>query len=290
MVKKEVVREFIIPDGIGAQLLRKVHAMSYALHNNLLFEDTAITDFLIHESDKIDNDEDRQEIIQKMTSLINNPWISQDFSNKDLFYLCNKVGEGLPETQGMANVLEGFTKRAPELSLIDNSENNVVIHIRRGNVTKENPRWIDEEVYCNILRQLPDILSYLNISPERVIVLTDAPDTEKLYKPISDAESYKWRQPFLNPNENGEFLTTTLDFERLKAAYPGLEIINNLGTYESFLLMLRAKLLIPSRSAFSQAAGLLSKNNTFEMFNSHNGFGTAIGYVNAIGNISKYNS
>jgi hypothetical protein len=286
--KKELVREFIIPDGIGAQLLRKIHAMSYALHNELLFQDIPITDFLIHESDKVESDQDKQNIISQLTGIINNPWSFLNFSNQDDYVISKKVGEGLPESQGMANIAEGFTKKAIFFNTIDESENNVVIHIRRGNVIRENPRWIDESVYCNMLEQLPSTLTSLGFAPDRVIVLTDAPDKEKLYKPISDNESYKWRQPFLNPNENGEFVTTSLDFDMLRASYPGLEFINNLSTYDSFLLMLKAKLLIPSRSAFSQVAALLSKNNTLEMFSSHNGFATAVGYVDSLGNISRY--
>lgn len=287
MGKKEVVKEFDNPDGIGAQVLRKIHAMSYALHNSLLFKDTPITDFLIHEADNVSTYEEKQKIIQDMTSFINNPWRLVDFSNEGLFVLSNKVGKGLPDTHGIANIQEGFTKRASFFNKINDVDNNVVIHIRRGNVIKENPRWIDEDVYCNMLQQLPDTLSHLKISPDRVIIITDAPDADKLYMP-SDEERHKWNQPYLNANENGEFLTTSLDVKRLKRAYPGIEIINSLSTYESFLLMLKAKLLIPSRSAFSQAAGLLSKNNTLEMFDSDNGFGTAVGYVDSLGNISRY--
>ena len=60
MLQKIKVKEYVLMDGIGAQLWRKIYAMSYAKHNSLVFEDTPITDFLVHESDKINNDEEKK--------------------------------------------------------------------------------------------------------------------------------------------------------------------------------------------------------------------------------------
>jgi len=287
--KQEVVKEFIIEDGIGAQLWRKVYAMSYAKHNNLLFEDKPITDFLIHESDKVFTEEDKKDFIKNFTEIIINPWAEIDFSDKDNFFISKEIGAGIPETQGILTERKDFTKNAPEFSNVSETDNNVVIHIRRGNVIKENPRWIDEEVYLKMLKDLPKMLNILKFSPERVIVLTDASNSNKKYKPISELQSKKWDQPYLYANENGEFETTSLNFDELRKAYPGVEIINNLNTQDSFKLMLKAKLLIVSRSAFSQVAGLLSKNYVIDMFDSHNGFANSVAKVERNGNIVVLN-
>ena len=83
MNKPEVVKEVFMQDGIGAQIWRKLYCMSYAKYYNLLFEDTPITDFLIHESDKVHNEEEKIEFINKFNTMLKNPWESIDFSNKD---------------------------------------------------------------------------------------------------------------------------------------------------------------------------------------------------------------
>ena len=97
-----------------------------------------------------------------------------------------------------------------------------------------------------------------------------------------------WLQPYLNPNESGSYVTTSLNFESIKDVYPDIKIVNNLSTYDSFLLMLKAKVLVVSRSAFSQSAGLLSKNNVFEMSGCFNGFKNASGLIDINGGITFY--
>ena len=274
-------------DGIGAQLWRKLYAMSYAKHNSLVFEDTPITDFLVHESDKINNDEEKKELISKLVSVIHNPWKDIDFSNDQDYILCDKVGAGIPESQGMITPSE-FTLSATDFNSITDCDNSIVIHIRRGNVTKENPRWINDEVYINILKNINLIIEEFKIDKPQVIILTDAPDEEKYYTPIGDSQKQMWSQPYLNPNESGSYITTSLNFESIKDVYPDIKIVNNLSTYDSFLLMLKAKVLVVSRSAFSQSAGLLSKNNVFEMSGCFNGFKNASGLIDSNGGITFY--
>ena len=274
-------------DGIGAQLWRKLYAMSYAKHNSLVFEDTPITDFLVHESDKINNDGEKKELISKLVSVIHNPWKDIDFSNDQDYILCDKVGAGIPESQGMITPSE-FTLSATDFNSITDCDNSIVIHIRRGNVTKENPRWINDEVYINILKNINLIIEEFKIDKPQVIILTDAPDEEKYYTPIGDSQKQMWSQPYLNPNESGSYITTSLNFESIKDVYPDIKIVNNLSTYDSFLLMLKAKVLVVSRSAFSQSAGLLSKNNVFEMSGCFNGFKNASGLIDSNGGITFY--
>jgi hypothetical protein len=273
--KPEVVKEVFLQDGIGAQLWRKLYLMSYAKYYNLLFEDTPITDFLIHESDKVHNEEEKIEFINKFNTIIKNPWANIDFSNQDNFILSEKVGLGYEKLHLNAGVAPGpwpFLEVAKEFSTIEKTENNVVIHIRRGNVIPENPRWVEESVYVDMLQRLPNFLKKLNIVPDRVIILTDAPDSNKKFKPINQNQLDKWRQEHLYKDENDSFDTISIDFKLLKDAYPGIEILNNLDTYTAFTMMMMAKVLITGRSAFSQAAGLLSKNTVLSIDNYGNSF------------------
>ncbi len=275
MSKPEVVKEVFLQDGIGAQLWRKLYLMSYAKYYNLLFEDTPITDFLIHESDKVHNEEEKIEFINKFNTIIKNPWANIDFSNQDNFILSEKVGLGYEKLHLNAGVAPGpwpFLEVAKEFSTIEKTENNVVIHIRRGNVIPENPRWVEESVYVDMLQRLPNFLKKLNIVPDRVIILTDAPDSNKKFKPINQNQLDKWRQEHLYKDENDSFDTISIDFKLLKDAYPGIEILNNLDTYTAFTMMMMAKVLITGRSAFSQAAGLLSKNTVLSIDNYGNSF------------------
>lgn len=257
-------------DGIGAQLWRKIYCMSYAKYYNLLFEDTPITQFLIHESDKVHSEEEKIEFINKFNTILKNPWKDVDFSNKDNFVISEKVGLGYEKLYQNAGIVPQpwpFLEVAKEFSTIDKTENNVVIHIRRGNVIPENPRWVDESVYIEMLRQLPGFLEKINFVPERVIILTDAPDTNKKFKPINQDQLNLWRQPHLYKDENDSFDTLSIDFNLFRNAYPGIEILNNLDTYTAFTMMIMAKVLITGRSAFSRSAGLLSKNTILSIDN-----------------------
>ena len=64
---------------------------------------------------------------------------------------------------------------------------------------------------------------------------------------------------------------------------PNIKIVNHLDPYESFVKMINAKVLFTSTSAFSQAAGLLSKHNVIGINGQINGF------KNLIASIDKYN-
>jgi hypothetical protein len=284
---KTKVKEFIIGDGIGAQVWRKLYAMSYAKHNNLVFEDTPIIDFLIHESDNIKTQEEKILLIEKFSKLIENPWKDVDFSNTEEYSLCEEIGAGLPNSQGIAQD-NSFVCSAVDFNKIKDSENSIVIHVRRGNVIKENPRWIDENVYVNIFKNIKEIMERFEMNNPRVIILTDAPDEEKIYIPIDDYQKSLWNQQYLYPNEDGGYITKSFNFDILRKEYPDLEVINKLNTFDSFLLMLRAKVLIVSKSAFSQSAGMLSHNNVIDIYGHINGFANSKGYVDESGTITFY--
>lgn len=277
----EYIKEFSILDGLGAQILRKIYAASYAKYYNLPFQDTPITDFLVHESDKIKTDDQKRKLINDIFSLIEIP--NDDVSGMDL---CPLVGAGRLENQGL---LSGgsveFLNTASQFNKVNETDNNVVIHIRRGNLSPNNPRWISDEVYINLLNNLPELLDKLDIKPDRVIILSDGTDSHKIYKPDGQHES--WDQLFLYGKEQ---LISPIKKNKLISVYPNLEILNNLDTYEAFLLMLKAKLLITSKSAFSLSAGLLSKNLVISVIGSAFYPDKFIGFFDESGNINMQNS
>jgi hypothetical protein len=284
--KQESVKEFIIKDGIGAQMYRKIYAMSYAIDNNLPFIDTPIDDFLIHESDKIYSEDEKNKVIDIFNNFLINPWSNLNIDKT--LDLCKDVGAGLKETQGMRSSEESFTERATVFNPIDEKENSIVIHIRRGNVIKENPRWIDEEVYMNLFLKIDKIIEELNLKDPTIYLLTDAPTNPKPYKPINNEQALKWKQDFLYTDSNNEYKTTTIDFEKIKYLCPKIKIVNDLSTYDSFLLMIRANVLVVSRSAFSLAAALLSKNNVLNMIYSPVKIKNAKGIIDQLGNVQYY--
>ncbi len=287
MNSNQIVKEFVIPDGIGAQFWRKVYAMSYAKYNGLFFEETPVTNFLIHESDRITTEEEKTQLINSFYSTINIPWPKLEKSLIDSCEINKDVGAGATLTQGTHVGSQEFLSCARSFSNIDITDNSIVIHIRRGNVIQENPRWIDDSVYINIIKNIDKIIDRYSMENPDVIILTDAPDEDKLYKPINSSESLKWNQPYLHANENGEYVIKSFNFDILRNEYPKLKVANNLSTYDSFLLMLRAKVLIVSRSAFSRTAGVLSKNNVIAVDSAYTGtFSTLAGLVDPNGNIS----
>lgn len=283
MNKIEVVKEYYMEDGIGAQLWRKIYAMSYAKYNNLLFQDTPIKNIFIHESDNINNENEKQELIKDITKLIKNPWNNIDFSDENKFYISDKVGAGLPNSQGMIEGSSNFLTMGSSFNAIEDLNNEIVIHIRRGNVVQENSRWINENTYINILKSIPAIIDKFELDTNKVSIVTDAPDIIKTYRPIDEHQLSLWNQQYLHPNEDGEFPLTSLNFDLLRSAYADLQIYNNLSTYDSFRKMLGAKLLIVGKSAFSQSAGLLSKNKVIGMYGAVNNFNGLCGIINQDG-------
>ena len=289
MQKTEIVQEFTLTDGIGAQFWRKIYAMSYAKEHGLIFKDTKIKNFHIHESDNINNEEEKKELIDKFYSILNIPKLEKGFEDSSSYEICKKVGLGLPESQGIIFNDKKFLRQAVTFSNVLDTDNSIVIHIRRGDVIQENPRWIKEEVYVNIIKNIDRVIDLYSLKNPEVIILTDAPDEERMYKPISQEQAHLWNQIYLYANNNGEYVSTSFNFDRLREHYPSLKVVNKLNTFDSFLLMLRAKILFVSRSAFSQSAGLLSKNNVFEMFDSYNGFCNSVGLVTSSGDLVFYN-
>lgn len=278
----EVVKEWPTVDGIGAMLWKKIYAMSYAYRHKLLFEDSPFIGFLIHESDKITNRDEYDSLLNQFNNLLFNPWANINFEMIPNKTISGRVGMGLGQTiYGPGFVQEtDFLLDATVFNKIHNDDsNNIVIHLRRGNAIPENPRYTNDEFYLNLLSQISVLFNKFDLENPEVIICTDAPDVQTLFNPsINDHISNKdraymytviqsnmWSQPHLYPNENGEYPVTSANFDEYRKVYPSVKIVNNLSTYDSFLLMLRAKVLITAHSAFSQSAGLLSHNRVIGM-------------------------
>ena len=263
----EIVREFKTTDGLGAMLWKKIYAMSYAKYHGKLFQDTPIDWFLIHESDNINGESDPKylELMQKFNNVLLNPWRNIDFNAIPYTELCKNVGAGA-EQPGFAidNTDKEFLKEATHFNkFYDIVHNSIVIHIRRGNAIPENPRYVPDEFYENVLKQVPIIIDRLNLDNPSIVICTDS--TSNNFSPKGLRQEQMWHQPHLYKDSNGKYPHTNINVDLLKSAYPNIIIKDKLDTYDSFIFMLTAKVLIVGNSAFSQSAGLLSTNNVIGM-------------------------
>jgi hypothetical protein len=290
----EVVQEFRTTDGLGAMIWKKVYAMSYAYRHKLLFQDTPFEWFLVHESDRVNNREEYKFIMNQFNQLLFNPWSDINFDKITDKFISKRIGKGLGTTHHGPGFVEkiGFLLDAPIFNKVKNDDtNNIVIHLRRGNAIPENPRYHADEFYINLLSQITMLFDKFNMGTPEVIICTDAPDTPKTFKPndeLSQTDSFgqawMWNQPYLHKDENGEYPVTSANFDEFRKVYPSVKIVNTLSTYDSFLLMLRAKVLITANSAFSQSAGLLSHNRVISINDAV--YRNRVGRLDNSGNIS----
>lgn len=289
----EIVKEFKTTDGLGAMLWKKIYAMSYAKHYGKLFQDTPIEWFLIHESDGIDGESDPKyfELMNKFNNLLYNPWKNIDFDNIPYKVLCPDIGLGT-EPPGFAknNNDKEFIKEATAFNKFsDIVHNSIVIHIRRGNAIPENPRYTPDHFYENVLRQIERIVNRCQLENPDVFICTDS--TNKNFVPKGIKQEKMWHQPHLYKDSSGSYPHTSIDFDLLKNVFPNLKIKNDLDTYDSFIFMLTAKVLVVGNSAFSQSAGMLSTNHVIGMpeknglDSRHNHFKNKIGGLDPAGNL-----
>jgi hypothetical protein len=261
MVK--VVRENKVVDGIGAMMIRKFEAMTYAEMNDLPFIDKPLINFMIHPSDKVEKQSQKIEFLNKFSGIykIQDKWLEyQDLKDdeiEDVFPISDDLVQ-MCKIQDPEHHIKKF------LNIQYTETNNIVFHIRRSNVVQDNIRWIDEYEYIDIIKNHLDLVaSKFRVNDPNVIIVTDSVKDKKYYKPVGargGREWWKWSQPWLIENENGEFPLTSLDFELIRRELPDVQIISDWDTFDSLMLMVNAKILFQSKSAFSRLAGLLSKN------------------------------
>lgn len=261
----EVVREFKTRDGLGAMLWKKIYAMSYAKYHSKLFENTTLDWFLVHESDNIKTEEDYNNLLYKFNNVLFNPWGHIDFDKIENKTLCTEVGAGAPPP-GMYPGLPYFLDAGPYFNKFsDQTHNSIVIHIRRGNAIPENPRYVPESFYVNLLSDIQKLVDKLSLINPEIIICTDATNSNTVFYPKGEDQQQMWRQPHLYENSAGGYQLTTLNTELLKNVNKNIKIFSNLDTYDTFILMLTAKVLIVGNSALSQSAGILSSNYVVAM-------------------------
>jgi hypothetical protein len=268
-----IVKEFKTVDGLGAMLWKKLYAMCYAYEKGLLFEDTEVLEYIVHPSDMVYEEKDVLLLSKSFFSIINNPWENIDFKTIPFKKICEEAGEGFNErAQAGINYRIGpsILLNAPVFNLNKNKNNNIVIHIRRSNATEINPRYTGDEFYFNVLKQIPEISRLAGLSDPEVIICTDAPDKETMYKPVNEFQQNMWNQPFLERDQNGFHLLKSIEFDLYREILPNIKFVNNLGPVDSMTMMLEAGVLIVANSSFSQSAGLLSNNNVIGT-HPHNG-------------------
>lgn len=290
----EIVKEFKTKDGIGAMLWKKIYAMSFAYRSKLLFQNTPFTWYLIHEPDQVNTYEDFEKTLDLFNNLLYDPWSNVDFENIPDLVLNKEVGMGSPFHPGFTNHTD-FLLDAPIFNKIKNdNNNNIVIHMRRGNAIEENPRYTHDDFYVNFLSQIQKVTEAFSLDNPNIILCTDAPNNPKTYKPINNDQSSLWHQPHLYLEDNGEYKMMSADFNRFIEVCPQLQIVNSLHVYDSYLLLLKAKVLFTANSAFSQSAGLLSHNRVFGMppklgiSSEFNIFKNKVGTLDSKGNIIIY--
>lgn len=259
----KVVRENKVVDGIGAMMLRKFEAMTYAEMNDAIFIDRPLINFMIHPSDKIYRQSEKINFLNKFSNLykIQDKWA--DYQN-----LKESEIEDIFDTSGNLVSISPFSHMQYCINKFINIDyketNNIVFHIRRSNVVQDNWRWIDEYEYINIIKNHIDTLtSKFRIYDPNIIILTDSVKNQNSYKPLGargGREWWKWNQEWLVEDENGNFPLTSIDFDLIKKELPDVKIVSDMDTFDSLMLMANAKVLFQSRSAFSKLAGLLSKN------------------------------
>lgn len=286
----EVVREYRTEDGLGAMLWKKIYAMSYARAHNKLFQDVPWDWFLIHPSDRVDDEEDPmyEELLHKFNNVLLNPWRDVDFSSLRDAVLCPHVGEGASERGGWADEPNDYCLRlAPNFNKFDGVHNSVVIHIRRGNVVPENPRWIPDTFYVEVLKNLSATTEQLGLHNPRVVVLTDSSSRRYRPSPLSARQVKMWGQPYLHADNDGFYPQTVADFSQLRRVCPELWIMDSLPTYEAFELMVTAAVLVPGNSSFSQAAALLSKNKVVTIPTSMQSSGSYNSFAGTVGRFDE---
>lgn len=259
----KVVRENNIVDGIGAMMLRKFDAMTYAEMKDIPFVDKPLTNFMIHPSDKIYTQSQKIQFLNKFTNLykIQDKWIDyqnlEDSEIEDAFDTSGNLVIMSPAAH-----VEYCIKKFINIEYKEN--NNIVFHVRRSNVIQDNWRWIDETEYIDIIKNHLDILiSKFRIFNPNIIILTDSVKNQNAYNPIGvigGKEWWKWNQEWLVPDKDGKFPLTSIDFDLIKKELPHVQVISDMDTFDSLMLMANAKVLFQSRSAFSRLGGILSKN------------------------------
>lgn len=271
-----------LQDGVFAQIQRQlaIYSISKSLHFRFIY--SPIIDLIVTQLDNFQNESEIKKFINKINNNFRLPSSSnfEDFDRvidieiPSVFYLFRvkfkyftsnkkilvritnpyKIMENYPISYKPS--VEAFKK----LKKINDLEGNfIVAHIRRGiSLDHVSPgegisRMLNEEYYLEVLNKIStETSSFL-----KLIILTDAPESDFLYEPINKDYS-KWNQ-YEAYKRGRKVLIQGHKFALINEMYKGeVVVIRGGDLLQAFNFMKNAKFLIMSRSSMSYVGAVLN--------------------------------
>jgi hypothetical protein len=223
-------------DGFGSQLQAGFSLIAYCMYSNNKYIHSPFTR-MQHNDESLDN---YPQIMNDFMNIEHSFQSINDISNYDKSRV-NGVKEGYfvhgsyhPEFFYNELVLSKlreiyYSNPKPELSKWDSSKKNIVLHIRRGDVTKEKypTRYTLNSEYIRLLNVLIE---------KKMIEELDEVDIHVMSEGKED------------------------DFEEIKKEFPNVFFHLSTNTQESFHMMTQADVLVLSKSSFCYCAALINSN------------------------------
>jgi hypothetical protein len=145
------------------------------------------------------------------------------------------------------------------------NKSTIVMHIRKGclesHVTpgENSPRALSTQYFISVLNYMLE--SKIQLQSASLTIVTDAPENDFYYKPISE-QKYLWEQFNYLENINGIKLSGH-SFNEIKEYFPGeVNIIRGGDAQVAVSIMRVADYLIMSRSSMSYIGALLNNTGT----------------------------
>ena len=223
-------------DGFGSQLHACFSLIAYCVYNNSRYVHSPFTRMQHNDA----NNPNFPQIMNDFINIESNYDTIQQISNYENS-LVTGVQEGYfvhgslsPEFFYNNNVLiilrEIYnSKPKPQIPNYETSKNNIVLHIRRGdvNATKYPSRWSSDQDYINLLHKTIENVGSDNITNYEIHILSEG--EPHIFKAITDV-------------------------------YPDIKLHLSTDIQQTFHMMVIADILIMSKSSFCYCAGLINKN------------------------------
>jgi hypothetical protein len=270
-------------DGLGAQIQRQLSIEAFANFLNVIYIPTPLRHIAIHPLDDFQSTSEMEVFLDKVNSLFEfdtkSPVtfeITHELSKLTILRLLVIVFElrirrkavhlCVSEVYDIVDFLPDFyngrissKRKLNDFCNLGSSSEFVCIHYRQGVGGKvvypgqKIPRELDITYFVGIL-------SRLDLHGKRVFVITDAPQSTLIYRPITD-QRYLWDgTPKFN---NGEMSISGFDLtEAFRMNGFDVEVVSGGDLIEALKLMLTCNILIMSRSSLSYSAAILNKEAT----------------------------
>jgi len=144
-------------------------------------------------------------------------------------------------------------------------KSHIVMHIRKGfldsHITpgENSPRALSTQYFISVLTHIFKL--YLDLKSTTLTIVTDAPENDFYYKPISE-QKYLWEQFKYLENMNGVKVSGH-SFNEIKQYFPGeVNIIRGGDAQQAISIMRVADHLVMSRSSMSYVGALLNTTGT----------------------------